>query len=227
MTTNFNFSFGALTQRADRIDNLLQRDATEFAELGYDETYRTNLKALVQAFRVLPSDDYWLGQQMLKTDTKKNAQGSLVDQLVDLRFRAKLALTDKSVEYRALRFGKVQTMKEQDLIIFAGHICTTCREMMYLLEKRNITEAMLAEIESTASTLDDAIDEQKKIISTREAKAFERQEKANAIYAMIAEICEVGKKIWDGENEAYYNDYVIYGSQEPIEEDEEIGEETN
>ncbi|MGQ7869564.1 hypothetical protein [Sunxiuqinia sp. sy24] len=74
MTTKFDFSFGTLTQRADRIDSLLQRDAAEFAALGYEDSYRTDLKSNVDVFRQLPSDDYWLGQQMLKTEAKKKTQ---------------------------------------------------------------------------------------------------------------------------------------------------------
>lgn len=221
MTTKFNFSFGTLTQRADRIDSLLLRDAAEFAALGYEDSYRADLKANVDVFRQLPSDDYWLGQQMLQTEAKKKALESLTDQLINLRFRAKLALGEQSVDYRALRFGKIQTMKEQDLIIFAHHVSTTCRQMLDKLERPNITEDMLTNLDTTTRQLDDAIDEQKKMISNREAKTFEREEKANAIYTQIAEICEVGKKIWEERNEAYYNDYVIYGSKEAIEEDEE------
>ncbi|MGQ7869563.1 hypothetical protein [Sunxiuqinia sp. sy24] len=129
---------------------------------------------------------------------------------------------EQSVEYRALRFGEIQTMKEQDLIIFANHVSTTCRQMLNKLARPNITEDMLNTLDTTTQQLDDAIDEQKKMISTREAKTFEREEKANAIYVQIAEICEVGKKIWEEKNEAYYNDYVIYGSKEAIEEDEEM-----
>jgi len=226
MTTNFNFSFGTLTQRADRVDSLMHRDAREFASIGYDENFRTNLKDLTQVFRQLPSDDYWLGQQMLKTETKRALQTKLLDVISNLRFRAKLALGEQSVEYRSLRFGKLQTMKEQDLILFAGHVSSSCRAMMEKLAKRNITEEMLTEIDTTATALDDAIDEQRRLISMREAKAFEREERANEIYSQIAEICEVGKKIWEGKNNAHYNDYVIYGSKETTEEDEEVVEET-
>jgi len=85
---------------------------------------------------------------------------------------------------------------------------------------------MLDEIDATSSILDDAIDEQRQIMSVREAKTFEREETANEIYSLIAEVCEVGKKIWDGKNQAHYNDYVIYGSTDAIEEDEEVEEET-
>ncbi len=220
MSTNFNFSFGSLTQRGDRIDTLLQRDAEEFSGMGYDEEYRLGLKIKVDFFRDLPSDQYWEGQQMLRTDAKKKLLASLTDQLGNLRFRAKLALGEKSVEYRSLRFAKLQTMKEQDLLIYANHVCTTCRNMIDKLAKRSITEEMLVSIEETATGLDDAIDQQRMMISTREAKTFEREEKANEIYAIIAEVCEVGKKIWDGVNPAHYNDYVIYGSKDTIPEDE-------
>ena len=61
---------------------------------------------------------------MMKTEIKRKSLESQTDQLINLRFRAKLALGEKSVEYRSLRFGKVQTMKEQDLIVLSAHITT-------------------------------------------------------------------------------------------------------
>ncbi|MGD9929259.1 MAG: hypothetical protein AB7U05_04505 [Mangrovibacterium sp.] len=225
MTTNFNFSFGDLIQRADRIDTLLQRDAEQFSGIGYNGDFRTSLKEKTTVFRALPSDDYWQGQQMLKTEDKKRLLSELTAQLVDLRFRAKLALGERSVEYRSLRFTKLKNIKEQDLIIYAEHVTKTCREMLAKLAPRNVTEEMLATIDTTAQQLDTAIDEQKKMISVREAKAFEREEKANEIYSLISEACEVGKRIWEDVNQAHYHDYVIYGSKEKIEDEEEVVEE--
>jgi hypothetical protein len=224
MTTNFSFSYGTLTQRADRADSLMLRDAAQFLSVGYDDVFRTDLKAKVAVFRQLPSDDYWLGQQIIKTERRNQIYSGLVTSMSDLRFRAKLALGEKSAAYRALRFSKLKDIKPEDLIIMANHVKTTCAEMMDELSKRNVTQEMLTELSTQAEELDYAIDEQREIISLREAKAFEREEKANEIYAIIADICEVGKKIWGGVNEVYYNDYVIYGSSEPIEEDEVVTE---
>jgi len=225
MTTNFNFSFGTLTQRADRVDNLLERDATQFLNLGYDDNFRTRLKESVNSFRQLPSDDFWLGQKMLKTENRNKLYESLFELLLDLKFRSKLALGEDSVEFRALRFSRLKDIKPQDLIIMARHVNITAREMLDQLNKRNITTDTLDEMTARATALDDAIDEQKMMASTREAKAFERAEKANAIYATISEICEVGKRIWEGNNVAYFNDYVIYGSTESVSQDEENLEE--
>ena len=224
MTTSFNFSMGTLTQRADRIDNLLERDAEQLSPLGYDETFRTNFKTNVTAFRQMPSDNYWLGQQTLKTDAKNKAYAQVKELLSTLRFRCKYALGEQSVEYKAIRFNKLKDVKAADLINLANHICTTCREMLDKLASRNITEETLTEIEAAVTVLDDAIDEQQTLISTREAKTVERERAANEIYRSITEICEAGKDIWEGVNEAYYNDYVIYGSKDTIEEDEPVEE---
>ena len=221
MSINFNFSFGTLTQRADRIDSLLERDADQLMNYGYDATFRTSFNAKVTTFRQLPSDNYWLGQQTLKTDAKNKAVNQLTGLLGDLRLKSKYALGEKSMEYKALRFNKLKNIKPQDLILLANHICTTCRGLLEKLASRSVTEETLSEIEAAVAVLDDAIDEQQQSISTREAKTVEREKTANEIYDQISEVCEAGKKIWDGVNEAYYNDYVIYSSSEPIDEDKE------
>ena len=42
--------------------------------------------------------------------------------------------------------------------------------------------------------------------------------------AWNAELCEVGKRIWENKNEAFYHDYVSYGSNKSAttNEDEEV-----
>ncbi|MGQ8335415.1 hypothetical protein ACUNWD_02620 [Sunxiuqinia sp. A32] len=93
---------------------------------------------------------------------------------------------------------------------------------------RRIDETSLQEINQYAGELDQTIDQQKEAISIRELKAFERITNANELYKIMSEICEVGKRIWDGNNQAYYDDYLIYGSQTPLlEENEEVPEEEN
>ena len=221
MATNFNFSMGTLTQRADRIIDLLERDTEQFSPLSYDETFCTNFTTRLTTFRQMPSDNYWLGQQTLKTDAKNKANDQVKNSLATLRFRCKYALGEQSPEYKALRFNRLKDIKPADLISLANHICTTCREMPDKLASRGITENTFVEIESDVTVLDDAIDEQEEMMSTREAKTIEREKAANEIYMLISEVCEAGKDIWNNVNQAYYNDYVIYGSRDSIEEDDE------
>ena len=227
MPKTFNFSFGVLTQRGDRIISLLDRDKDQFLQFGYDEVFKTNLNSKLTIYRKLPSDNYWLGHQTLKTEAKDNAYVETKNIIQDIRFRSKYALGESSIEYKSLRFNQMKDASASDLILLVTHIATTCREMLDKLSARNITEEMIVSLEAAAEQLDKAIDEQQEMKSTREAKTIERENMANEIYAIIAEICEAGKNIWQGKNQAYYNDYVIYGSRDAIAEDDTTNEVEN
>lgn len=225
MSKNFNFTYGRLIQRGDRIISLIVRDAAQFEAYGYQISYSENLKSKLEIFRTTPTDVHWEGQQMLKTDIKKQLLKLLFDKIGDLRFRCKLTFGVNSIEYRSLRFNQLRNISDEELILFAPHLTKACRDMLEKLSEKQVTEALLTSIDETAHELDDAIDEQQAMIALREAKTLERQEMANEIYAMIAEICEVGKKIWEGKNPVYYHDYLIYGSVNPSDE-ESVEDET-
>ncbi|WP_321288766.1 hypothetical protein [uncultured Sunxiuqinia sp.] len=160
---------------------------------------------------------------MMKTKEKNVASRNLRNFLAEFRFRAKLALGADSVFYRSFRFSKLSALDDNQLIIFADHVVRTAETMMDKLSVRKIDETLLNEINTAATSLDDAIDAQKKAIAVREEKTFEREEKAGEIYDILSEICEVGKRTWEGTNQTFYDDYLIYGSSESIgkEEDEE------
>lgn len=222
MATKFNFSMGALAQRADHVTNLFIRDANEFASKGYDDTFRVKIVQETIDFKALQPDEYFLGLQMVATNNKDKAASDLTELLEGLRLKAKYALGDKSVEYKTLRINKLKDQKPEDLLPAARHITTTARAMLDKLAAKLVTEESLLTIDAASQKLDDAIDEQKKAISIRMAATQEREQKANALYNLVSEACEVGKEIWDGTNQAYYNDYVIYGSKEEIPEDAEV-----
>lgn len=225
ISKKFNFSYGELSQRCDRVSELMTRDAAEFANIGYNAEYITAFTTKTVAFKTLESDTYWQGQQMLKTDNKNNIRRRLSNLISEFRFRAKLALGEESVEYRSFRFSRLANLDENQLIIYASHITKTATPMLEKLAIRRIDEATLQEIEAEAQELDNAIDEQKAAISLREQKSFERMAVANDLYTIMSEVCEVGKRIWEGTNEAFYDDYLIYGSQAPINDEEEVPEE--
>lgn len=223
----FNFGFGELQQRCDNVLVLLVRDTVPFSEMGYEQDFRDNLEAKNIAFKAIQPDAYWKGRQMLKTDAKKNARIALRNGIGNLRFRAEKALGSDSVKYASFGFSRLSELDEPQLIVFALHVVKTAKNMLAELAVRKVEESTLDEIAVFANRLDNAIDAQKRAFSVREEKVFERREKGNALYALLVEACDVGKQIWDGVNPAYYDDYVIYGSQTSMnnEEQEEEGEE--
>ena len=226
ITKKFNFSYGELTQRCDRVSELMTRDASNFEEIGYTAEFITSFKAQTDAFKTMESDTYWQGQQMMKTEGKNKSRQRLSHLISEFRFRAKLALGEDSVEYRSFRFSRLANLDENQLIIYANHVIKTASPLLPQLALRRIDEANLQEINDEAIQLDNSIDEQKAAISIREQKSFERIAAANELYKTMSEVCEVGKRIWEGTNVAFYDDYLIYGSQAPIDDEEEPQDES-
>jgi len=130
----------------------------------------------------------------------------------------KLALGANSKEYASFRFSGITRMSDQELVVYSKHVCKTAESYKDALTKRNIDEVMLGEALEATTILDNAIDAQTEAISLREQMSVKRLELGNELYDLIVELCEVGKRIWENENEAFYHDYVLYGSNKSAEQ---------
>lgn len=106
----------------------------------------------------------------------------------------------------------------------ALHVSQVASVRLDKLAEKMVTQETLDTILDGRNNLDDAIDKQATAITRRREKKIERLRLANSLYKLISELCGVGKLIWKNKNEAYYLDYVIYGSNKAIAEQTETPE---
>lgn len=208
----FAMSYAELAQRGDRLVSLVSRDINEFAKYGYAADSPTILKSLTDNFKSIEPDMYWEGHQTLVTNAKNKNREKTTALLGEIGFKAKLALGENSKEYKMFRIGGVSRLKDSQLVTYAKHVCATAKYFIEQLASRNVDDALLAECLMAVTELDDSIDDQTEAISLREQKSVERLDLGNQLYQMISEACEVGKRIWENKNQAFYDDYVLYGS---------------
>ncbi len=230
VSTIFNFSIPELLQRGDKFVISYNRDQDQFKGYGYGEEHRDAVVNLVDLLKALPSDEFYEGEQKLCTNKKNEDREDLENNLNDLAFRCRLALGAKSVEFSLFRFGNIHNLKDNEMVGKALHVVQVAEKRLDKLSKRQVNRALLDEILSGRDKLDLAIDEQATAASLRKEKTLERITLANDLYKKMSELCEAGKKIWKDTNEAYYTDYVIYGSSKPMAdqaEEEEIEESIN
>ncbi len=216
-----NLSYPELMQRSDRVAIVVQRDMPEFLKYGYPENVYEELAAKCQAFKEIESDMFWEGQKTLATNNKDLRKGKLVEILGEIAFKAKLALGENSKEYKMYRFTGLKKLNDKELIPYAWHVIKTARLMTEKLATRNLTTEDLGVAETETKALDDAIDAQTEAIGVREQKSLERADKGGILYGMIVELCDVGKRIWEHKNEAFYHDYVLYGSNKSASQNED------
>jgi hypothetical protein len=101
---------------------------------------------------------------------------------------------------------------DSQLVLYSKHVCKTAEFFKEPLATRNLTEDIIDQAIAETIALDSAIDAQTEAIAVREEKSVERLKLGNELYEFILELCDVGKRIWENKNEAFYHDYVLYGS---------------
>lgn len=220
----FNFPIVELCQRADKLCIFYQRDANNFAKYGFSNTDIEKLQADTAQLKEMPSDDYYQGARIITTEQKKQAKQRLIDNINDLRLRVKLVYGFNSQEYKLFKFRKLQNITYIELVQYALHAVNTAIPRLEALSERMVTQELLDAILADREILDEKIDDQAVSDSLRREKTMERNNLANTVYDQMRKLSEVGKIIWKGVNEAYYTDYVIYGSPKSIEEPAEIAE---
>ena len=226
ITTNFNFSIPELAQRADKILRSFDRDSELFAGYGYDGAIRDKVGMITSQVKDFPSDDYYEGHQKVKTNEKRKIRDELESEINDIRNRARLVYGAKSMEYSLFKFNSTTEMSDNDLAQYALHVIQIAQPRLEDLKKRQVSQENLNAIMTKRNQLDSAIDEQAGAVSLRKEKTVQRKHLANDLYKLISEVCEVGKMIWKGQNEAFYADYVIYGPAKTMSEqvEEEVTE---
>lgn len=227
----FSFAYSELFQRSDNLNPILERDISEFEAFGFDPMTPENLRIKTNFLREIPTDDFWEGQQMLKTSAKNKARDDLDALLQNLKHRISRCLDTDSVDYRLFRFNRLSHMNDLEAIVFAKNTIKSAESMATALEPGKVTPELLQEIKASSNNLDQLLDEQAEMEKIRIRKQAERIELANDLYRQISDICQTGKLIWKGKNDTNYTDYVIYGSSksnlQTIEEENSSIEEVN
>lgn len=219
-TKIFKFSYAELAQRGDRVEKVVTRDIQEFIKYGYQEDIATVVKGKTEKFKAILPDMFYEGQKTLATSAKDEKRGQLVGMVDEIAFKAKLALGAKSKEYATFRFAGITRMNDKELVRYSKHVCKTAEFFKEPLATRNITEEDINNTMLVTNELDDAIDAQVEAIALREQMVVERMKRGNDLYRLIVELSDVGKRIWENTNEAFYQDYVLYGSNRSSNDDE-------
>jgi len=226
MKKSFNFPYAELIQRSDKMEPIVIRDQEQLSVYGFEPDTALKIRTKADVLRDLPTDEYWIGQQMLKTNSKNEARAATDDLLADFRHRCKRALGENSINYKLFRFSRLASMNDRDIIVFGNNAINSAESMQDALAAHHIDADYLAQLKFSIRQLDDALDAQKEMENIRTRKQSERMQLANDLYQLIRDVCETGKLIWKGKDENNYADYVIYGSTKSVKEETETEDKT-
>ncbi len=206
----FNFDEGKLLIKCESTLDVALRDKDQLLQIGFTNDKRLVFQSQLDAFKLIPSDVFMLGQKTFCTQQKDAARLA-----VEKNLRTIITIVGKffgttSGKYKQLGGGNIALLTDEQLLRYSRNASKTATSLLEELEPEGVTPAMIAALNAKNITFDTAINNQIMAIRQRDLITEERITKANELYRTLAKICTFGKNIWYSVNEAKYNDYIIY-----------------
>ncbi len=207
-----HMSYAELIATCDFISSFMTRDLAEFISYGIDAAVINNFKSKHREFIDFPSDIMFESVKLDATDTKNKLADELKTLLRSIIERARLAFGTDNSKFSLFYIKELWKLSDSELY-FSGRLLKLSAET-YAAELLGfgLTPEMIDLLETKTVQFGEAIFSIRKSIVSRDEATKLRAEKALELYGMLMSYCETGKVIWSGVNEAYYNDYIIFGS---------------
>lgn len=189
---------------------LLERDVIEFAERGYGSNAKDAFATAIQIVDDQSSDETLESSKMISTSSKNVARSVLEKTMRTIFNMAANKFGTKSAQYRAFGEADISNQSDAEIVRTCKVMETAARANLVELTSEGLTQEKIDKLNTNRIALDDSIDAVAKGVSDRDMATENRVEALNALYALVMKYAGTGQDIFYEENEAKYNDYVIY-----------------
>lgn len=215
----FNFSDAVLITKGKEKIAFMKRDAAKFDGFGITNTDLDNLENSITNFSEGITDIEALSDQTEVTAIKDAKAEELRVAIRDLMTRVELKFEQGTAKYKKFGTDTLSKQSDAELLITGKRVVRVANTLLTELAEKGVTPAMLTTITTLATEFEELLIDMKIKIGNRDIMQEERVEQANSIYATLVSYSTTGRNIWNTNNVAKYNDYVLYNT--PSGEDEE------
>ena len=205
---NYNFGDDVLMQKADKIVITMQRDGDAFASRNVDATRRDEIAKTNQQFKDLPTDPELLGLITTATEVKDAGAMNVRIKISSVRNMAETKYGNTG-KYKIFNFGELSDLPDEDLFRTAKRVVRVGRSVLSDLASEGLTNDLLNEIAALATSLDDNIDKVAEAKENRDIQKQVRVRMGNRLWDLMVKYANIGKSIFEFNDEARYNDYVL------------------
>jgi hypothetical protein len=207
---NYRLTDAVLKQKADEMVVLLDRDAVEFAERGYDNRAKDAFTDAILVVDTQTADETLEASKMIFTENKNAARSVLEKSMRTLFNMAANKFGNKSAKYKSFGQADISNQSDSELVRTFKIMAIAARENLAELVSEGLTQEKIDKLNDYGVALDDNIDAAAKGVSDRDIATEKRVEELNALYALVIKYAGIGQDVFYELNEAKYNDYVIY-----------------
>jgi len=216
---NYNLTDADLAQLGDKAVDLIERDTAELLTYGIDDEDSSFIAETTQQFKDFPTDEELEGAVSGKTEEKDAAADEVKVAVRSIMVRAKNGFGEGSANFRKFGTKGMDDLDDNNLHRLGKRVIRVGTGFLAELAEEGLTQDIIDDLSGKNITFDDAIDEKDEAVRSRDISTEDRIELGNALYAKIVKVFDAGKDYWVNKDEAKYNDYVIFQSSPPGEEE--------
>ncbi|MEI6091443.1 MAG: fibronectin type III domain-containing protein [bacterium] len=209
---NYNITDAELCMFTSNLCITMTRDLLDLADFGITAPKIAALKALGDAFEILPSDEVLMAYVIAATETK-SAKAELVKEAIrNMVTRCQIKWGVDSWQEKSLGVKGMNKYTDDSLLVAGRRVHTQMTAFLPDLAGTGLTQDMLDDMDDLNDELETAKNSQFTKVSERENETEDRINKGNEIYSLVSMYCEIGKRVYAKSDPAKYNDYIIYTS---------------
>lgn len=202
----------------------MERDMDQFVKYGFSIEEANLLDNRISLFQELLTDAELEGDIMIATEKKNKLSEAIRDKIRNIILRIENKFGTESAQYKRFMAASVSKLPDEKLLRTTKRVVRIARLYQEEFEPAGLTASDIDELKQVNDEFESSFESQDDATANRDIGTMTRIDEANAIYELIAKICNAGKVIWKDKNEAKYNDYIIYDTpsgkaEAPIDEE--------
>lgn len=208
----YNFSDGTLVTKGLEKAAFMLRDKTEFEAYGITTTLIAELKENLNAFAARITDIEALGNQSQVTLNKDMKAEEIRTAIRAVMARVELKFGVNSPKYKKFGTEELARQTDAELHITAKRVVRVATEFLTLLSDTGLTVSQLDALTTLDEEFTTLLVDLKIEIGNRDIEQEDRVEAGNAVYNTLVKYAAIGRNIWETNDVAKFNDYVLYNT---------------
>ncbi len=218
-----NFTYSSLYfENRNKLDSA-NRDLAKLEAYGISPELLEKANALGEQLINFPTDAELEGQQMISTTERNTEAEKLRNAIRWILSRVGYVFGKESDVYAQFRTKQLSQQKTISLVEIGMRVSRLFDLLQTDLIDQSFTAIEIDAFNDQLLAYTESIDHQERAKKNRDLATQQRRRIAANLFHELQYICNVGKDVWRGINEAKYNDYLLYDSppqkvSEPVSE---------
>ena len=209
----YKTSDGGLVEITQRMLTGANRDILKLNDYAYTQAMLDAIDAKKIAFAGLPTD-VELSSMIVEATKAKNDKRTAATEYVmtEVMARVKLKYVDEqNAVYKRFGVSNIYNETDGNFLILLYRVHRQANALQPTLGQ-GLTVAIVAQVETLAGEFLALWKAQDAAIDDRDLAVQMRVEAGNSLYADVAKLGGLGKRLWWNKDESKYNDYVMYAA---------------